>query len=210
MGRFVYSMAIITAVVVSINATPISFYNITQNSTVNAMIGEAQLSMEISETAGQVFFLFKKEGDQAAVIQAIAFDDASNELLSLSNTQIISTGVNFQYVSNYNLPGGNQPSIGFVSDYAYNAVSPSPINGVGPNELVSIPFNYAPGSSFNKVVSSINSGDLRVGLHVIAFADGGSESFINTASVPESSSLSLLSLGLLSIAGFRVSRRKAG
>lgn len=88
MRRFVRAMAIITALVVSVSAVPINFHNITQNSSVNAMIGEAQLSMEISEIAGQIFFLFKNEGDQAAVIQAITFDDASPAILSVSSTQI--------------------------------------------------------------------------------------------------------------------------
>jgi hypothetical protein len=122
-------------------------------------------------------------------------------------------GVDFSVeASPKNLPGGNVS--GFKATYiGVTADSNAPVqpNGVNPGETLQIVFDIAVGFSFQDVLKELNglapastdpADALRIGLHVQGFADGGSESFVNTgeggggpASVPEPGSLALLALG---------------
>ena len=43
---------------------------------------------------------------------------------------------------------------------------------------------YRTGSSYDGVIADLESGALRIGIHVQGFADGGSEAFVNTGEVP--------------------------
>jgi hypothetical protein len=80
---------------------------------------------------------------------------------------------------------------------------PSPVtNGVGPTEWVRIQFSLQGGQSFADVVDELTTGTLRIGIHVIGYGSGGSESFINEP-VPEPGTGLLLGGGLLVLAGVR-------
>jgi len=63
-----------------------------------------------------------------------------------------------------------------------------------------------PADTTDDVLDWLQSGELRVGLHVINFDSGGSESFVNEP-VPEPGSLGLL---CLSIGGLALLRRRRG
>ncbi|XVJ57973.1 MAG: PEP-CTERM sorting domain-containing protein [Tepidisphaera sp.] len=66
-------------------------------------------------------------------------------------------------------------------------------------ETLVLTFNLINGGTYASVLSAMNNGSLRVGMHVIAFANGESESFIT----PTPGSMALLGL-----AGLCVGRRR--
>ena len=84
----------------------------------------------------------------------------------------------------------------FVATFSVGANSPAPTNGVNPGDSLTVTFNLASGQTFANAIQAMNSGALRVGVHVTSFASGGSESFV----VPEPGTLALVVGGLLSLA----------
>ena len=75
-------------------------------------------------------------------------------------------------------------------------------NGVNPNERIGILFNFE-GDLFDNVIAAIDTGQLRIGIHVQGFASGGSESFVTgngISSVPEPAAMLLLGGGLICFA----------
>jgi hypothetical protein len=83
---------------------------------------------------------------------------------------------------------------------------PSPaVNGAGPTEWVAIEFTLQGGQTFADVISEFTTGELRIGIHVIGFASGGSESFINPP-IPEPSTALLLGGGLVGVGLLRRGR----
>jgi hypothetical protein len=86
-----------------------------------------------------------------------------------------------------------------IQTLGYHSDSPVEPNGVNPGESLGILFDILGGNSFANVIDDINSGALRIGIHVQGFASGGSESFVN---VPEPATLVLLGVGLIVLAWF--------
>jgi hypothetical protein len=76
------------------------------------------------------------------------------------------------------------------------------MTGVGPDEWVALEFALQGGQTIDDVIAELTTGQLRIGIHVIAFASTGSESFLNTP-VPEPGTALLLGGGLLSLATLR-------
>jgi hypothetical protein len=103
-----------------------------------------------------------------------------------------------------NLPGGENAVPPFHVTEGFLAQSvPSPVmNGVGPGEWVKIDFTLQGAQTYADVISELTSGELRIGIHVIGYQSGGSESFINTP-VPEPGTALLLALGLLAVGAHR-------
>mgnify|MGYP000926007260 CR=1 FL=1 len=60
-------------------------------------------------------------------------------------------------------------------------------------------FKTTSGNSISDLIAAMNSGSLRVGMHVIAFANGESESFVTPAPG---------SVALLGLAGLTIGRRR--
>ena len=67
--------------------------------------------------------------------------------------------------------------VNFSADFGVNATSQGGVanNGVNPGEFVSVLFNLQPGKTLQNVLDSLKDSSLRVGFHVQAFGDGGSE-----------------------------------
>ena len=84
---------------------------------------------------------------------------------------------------------------GFLAE----SVSAPPKNGVGPSEWVAIEFDLLGGQTINDVIAELTTGELRIGVHVIAFATGGSEGFINIP-IPEPGTALLVGGSLLLLA----------
>jgi hypothetical protein len=192
-------------------AHALSFDCITGNSTSDCAAGETQLSLSLSDAGnGQVLFTLTNEGSEALSVANIYFDDASSVLEGIASIDG-SSGVSFsEGGSPPVLPGGNSPAYSFDPSFRARANNPAPRNGVNPGESLAILFDLAGMTTFADVLAAMADGDthhanLRVGLHVIAFESGGSESFIVTP-IPEPASAVLVTAGLL---GLAIRRRAA-
>lgn len=177
------------------------FYNITSNSPFNAAAGEAQLRVEVFAVGNQAAFRFTDDGPVHMVIQAVYFDSGPLASLSLIET---SPGVQFRNGGSPPvLPGGADISPPFkaVPALTATAVPPPPFGGIGPGQWLQLTYDLQAGLTFGDVEAALANGNLRIGLHVIAFPDGGSESFVN---VPAPGAAALL----LGAAGFAWRRRR--
>jgi hypothetical protein len=211
---FVFSMMLffVSFVPSFLYAIPYGFQNVTNNNATNAAAGEAQLSLNVTGLNNTISFQFINSGPVPCVITQIYFDfptaggyslNFSSFATAAGNTVVYQTGG-----TPHNLPGG-QP-ISFVADFVASPDNPQPTYGVGTGENLFINFSLLNGI-FNNVISDLDSGALRVGIHVQSFANGGSESFINdpqAAPVPEPTTMLLLGTGLLGLAGFRKKMKK--
>lgn len=179
----------------ALEITTAYFNNITNNSNINVA---SQLSVDIKELSvggDQVNFVFHNAGLNDASITDVYFEDGT--LLGIA--AIINTnGVAFsQYASPSNPPGGN--TVGFTTHAGFSADSDSPTapNGVNPNEELTITFNLIFGQTYSDTVAALNSGKLRIALHVQSI-DGvtpgqgysDSDTFVNK--VPEPGTLLIL------------------
>jgi len=205
------------------------FGNITNNNSVNAATGEAQLFVDVTDNgvlAGQTAFTFRNIGLLASSITDIYFDNGT--LLGIASIVNGPLGVSFsQGASPGELPGANNATPDFETSDGFLADSDSPTqpNGVNPGEFVTILFNLINGQTIDDVFAALDlglalndenddpTGALRIGIHVQGFANGGSESFINTdcvegcsdipGEIPEPESLALIGVGLLGLAATR-------
>ena len=162
-------------------ASAFSFSNITGGDTP----GDAYVSnfnFEIVDQGDRVLFNIYNLVNNAtpnSFIRQVFFDD--NNYLSDPWTNIGNFGtVNLQGgASNAQLPqGGNN----FSTDYYFERQVPGNGNAVQGGEKYGVSFlgNYA------NVVNSVNSGDLRIGIHVQGLPGGASDSYIsNTQDTPE-------------------------
>jgi hypothetical protein len=194
-------------------ATParaIGFDCITGNSATNCAIGENQLSVTLSSPSPtQVRFdLANAANGVDAVIAGVYFDDDSDLLGSLASI-VNGSGVLFEADGSPPvLPGGNTASPGFGVDFRLNAAPAPPKNGIGPGETLGVIFNLASGVTVQQVEDAFADASLRVGIHVIAFENEGSESMVNIP-IPEPSTLVLAALGFMGLAIARHRSRAA-
>jgi hypothetical protein len=143
-------------------------------------IGEAQLFVELIDMGNQAKFLFTNTGPEASSITDVYFDDGTLlGIASITNTQGL---IEFsQLASPPDLPGGNNVSPPFVRTTGFSADSDPPAQplGVNPGESLEITFNLQAGGVFDDILDELDSGALRIGIHVQGYSSGGSESFIN-------------------------------
>jgi hypothetical protein len=180
-----------------------SFVNITNNNAGDAAIGEAQLFVEIFDLGGgQMNFAFTNIGPAASSITDVYFNNGT--LLGIASIVNTPGLVEFsQLAAPPDLPGGNLAVPPFVTTLGFSADSDPPVQplGVNPGENLGIIFNLQSGGTFADVVGEIESGVLRIGIHVQGFSSGGSESFINNGIVngngviPAPGALMLASIG---------------
>jgi len=217
----------LTAIGLTLTAQPAKadyiqyFTNVTTNSLVDSETG-ANYKLTVSDAGnGQVSFLFQNIGATASSITDIYFDDGT--LLGIA--QIINgAGVDFGLgASPGNLPGGNNldPDFNTTVDFSADSNPPAASNGVNPGEEVTIIFDLLAGKTYADTIAAIQGGedgigdDLRIGIHVQAFADGESEGFVNEDggggggnAVPAPAGLILLASAVPVLAFRRLIRRK--
>jgi hypothetical protein len=146
--------------------------------------GAAQLFVTVSEGPGdQVTFRFTNTGAAAMSITDVYFDDGT--LLGIASIAE-GPGVAFsQGASPPDLPSGEdcEPEFEVTAGFLADSDNPPPANGVNPGEWLEITFDLQEVNgvplTFADTVAQLTSGMLRVGIHVQAFANGGSEAFVN-------------------------------
>lgn len=181
-----------------------SFLNITNNDSLNAEIGEDQLFVVMDDSlSNQVTFTFSNTGPEASSITQVYFDD--DGLLSFSSLDDSLDGVEFsQGASPPDLPGGNSLLSAFMTTdgLSFGADAPVQPNGINPGEWLGITFDVDPEANLQDL---IESGDLRIGIHVQAIGNGGSESFIlggpvatatDTETIPAPGAIVLAGIGV--------------
>lgn len=177
--------------------TTYSFEAITSNSVADTAIGESQLSVVVTNPGGgQVLFTFVNDGPYASSICDVYFDDGT--LLGIATIDDSDAGVSFsQLATPGNLPGGNSIVPPFETTAGFLADSDSPVQpmGVNPGEELGILFDLKPGGTFDDVLADLQTGELRIGIHVQGFGDEGSESFVNDGVIPAPGALLLASIG---------------
>ena len=209
LNTLIITISALLLVPVAAKAVPFGFGNISANEVNDAMIGEAQLSVDVTDAGGgQVSFIFNNIGPEASSVTDAYFDGGS--YLGIA-TIVNGTGVDFsQGAKPGNLPAGGNATPPFVATSGLTADSNPPTrpNGVDPGEMLETIFELQGGHTFGDVLDELRNGILRVGIHVQGYASGGSESFIHT--VPEPSTMLLLGIGLVGLIGGAVRRRLKG
>ena len=189
----------------SSQATPLSLDIFTSNGAY-ADDPLMDLYVEVSAEGDQVRFEVHNDSGVASSIAEIYFDDEGGLLLGIADNGIVSgPGTLFsEGGSPPNLPAGNDldPVFQKPSDFMASADNPAPTNGINPNtapdpgEWVAIVFDLVSGSSVSNVMDNLEDGSLRIGVHVIAFPDGSSESASTAGeTLPEPATLGVLLAG---------------
>lgn len=148
-----------------------------------------QFSIDVTDAGNsQALFKFSNAGPVGSSITQIYWDDATDALSSIFGIDVGTTSPGVSYtVSNNpgNLPQGN--NINFNEEFKVQATNQGGVsnNGVNINEMLGVLFNYS--GSFGDVETALNSGSLRIGMHVqsIDSANDGSDSFVNTPGTNE-------------------------
>ena len=175
-----------------------AFTCITNNDAGDCAIGTTQLSATVVQSGGDAVLMISMTGPQAGVVEKIFIE--SSFVTAISFQASTATGVVAFGTGKVggNLPGGAM--VGFDEVFNIAADDPAPSNGIGrhPQDDVS-PQTGAfllslTGGDFSDLLT-----DLRIGVHVIGYSSGDSESFISTP-IPEPGTFALLATGLLGLA----------
>lgn len=181
---FVMTVAFVFAVNIS-QASTLNFYNI-ENNTVDI---SDQLSVDVNDTESGITFTFFNDVGITSSVTDIYFDEGSSDLFSgftitdSSGALFSPTDVTDSAATPSNLPGGS--AVGFSADYSADSDG-NPVNGLD-TDTDYVTFLASAGTdftSFDDVIAALNTGDARIGLHIQAFADGESDSYISVNPVP--------------------------
>ncbi|MFT3953707.1 MAG: PEP-CTERM sorting domain-containing protein [Piscinibacter sp.] len=199
----------------AVQAQNYSFSCVSNNSATNCATGLNQLSMTLTQGVGSVEFRFSNTGLLASSITDIYWDWADGEPLFDASVGTItsSSGVSFNWgASPSNLPSGQNLSPSFSADLGADSNAPTQPNGVNPGEWVS--FRFLTGVT--STAADLLNGDLRIGLHVQGFSNGGSESFVNggttpiASPAPEPETYAMMLAGLAIVGGIARRRKQQG
>ena len=147
------SMICVANVQAVLDTQTYGFYNITNNSSVNAATGQSQLLVEVSnEGTTLIGFKFINEGPADCAITEIYFQGGS--ILGFASINESLSGVDFKEdevgdVSPKNLPGGKSIDPQFIATtgFSIEPLNPEPTWGVEPSEWVKIVYSLQPGKT---------------------------------------------------------------
>jgi hypothetical protein len=195
------ALVVLAALATTAQAQNYSFSCLTNNNATDCATGAGQFSLGVTDAGSVVNFLFTNTGPAPSSITDIYFDWSSSAIALAPGVLTDSgAGVSFSWgASPGDLPGGS--AISFSADIATDSNSPAQQMGVNTGEWLNIAF-----TSNADLISALNTGALRVGIHTQGYEGGGSESFVTTPiPEPETYAMLLAGLGLL---GFDVRRRR--
>ncbi len=148
--------------------------------------------------AGIVEFTFYNESLFESSIAGIYFDNGS-----LGDISSVINGPGTSFIEDFsgpeNLPAAMLLSPPFQADSSIRAEAAIPLNGVNSpisGEWVRVSFALPAGGTLEGIAGELNSGQMRIGLHIISLPDGSSESAVST---PEPATICLLGIGGLSL-----------
>lgn len=166
-------------------AATLSFTNI-ENNTVDI---SSQLSVDIADTEGGITFTFWNDVGITSSVTDIYFDEGATdwfsgfEILASSGVLYSPTEFTDSAADPGVLPGGD--AVGFSADYSADS-SGNPENGIDASgEYITFLAIAGTGfTSYTDLLADALAGGFRMGLHVQAFADGASDSYVSVNPVP--------------------------
>ena len=181
----------------SVLATTYSFIGVNANE-VNV---SNQLSLEVTQIVDSVDFKFiNASGGEDVFVGTIYFDFLNANLFTdLDQTNSLGT-VSFTGItpSNQNFPEGNGIDFETNAEADRNGAAS---NGINTGENLVLTALLSPGADVNAL---LQSGGLRVGLHIQGYESGGSDSYVNGPSeVPLPAAAWLFGSALIGFAGFK-------
>ncbi|MHC4155419.1 MAG: PEP-CTERM sorting domain-containing protein [Planctomycetota bacterium] len=161
---------------------------------------DIDLYVVVSNGDNSVDFTFYNESLIPSSLSAVYFDDGS--LLGISAVTSGPGTLFTQPATPGNLPGAGflDPPFVTTEEFCVDGDPPPSQNGVNPVgsgeplEWVQITFDLVGGGTLAHVLDELDTGALRIGVHVTALPDGSSESATN---VPEPATVFILGLGAL-------------
>jgi hypothetical protein len=173
-----------------------AFECLTGNSVFDCSIGETQLAGHVEANTGEeaVLVILNSGEDQAVVARIYVESELVTAIRGPHSATISFASGGAPPV----LPGAGRT---FEVNARASALPPGPKTGIGPGEVGLFTLTLLEGTAFADLVA-----DMRVGVHVIAFESGGSESFV-TQPIPEPSTGTLILLAAGMLVSFKKIRR---
>jgi len=159
---------------------------------VEGLFPESSISMDVTSAGNAATFTLRNSG--VGAITAIYFDWGSLDNLfgdpaaiddSLDGVSYTDDQGNWFRASPRNMPGANGMDNPFQADFSLGPEHRGgvPHNGIGLGEYLSITWELV-GLSFEQLLDALNTGDVRVGMHVQSLADGSSATGVSATPIP--------------------------
>ena len=202
-----FALAILCSLSMPAMAAPTySFECVTNNSIIDAAIGEAQMFVEVSKpfATEQTLFTFYNTGPEASYISDVLFfDGVLLEIAALIDSDETYGGLaqdlNVDFEEGSNQANDFESKFKLVSGFTVVGDAendPRAVNGVHPGQSLGVLFDLITSGTYDNVLEGLNSGNIVIGIKVQGFESDGSERFTNNGVIPAPGSILLGSIGV--------------